>query len=247
MKAMPRLYTDLASWFPLLTGPEEYAEEAELYRQLLVEDPGRHVRTVLELGSGGGNNASHLKRHFRLTLTDASPDMLRISRRLNPECDHVEGDMRTVRLGREFDAVFVHDAIDYMTTLDDLRAAMETAFVHCRPGGVSLFVPDYVRERFAPRTDHGGNDGDGRGLRYLEWDWDPDPSDEQYVVDFAYLLRDADDTVRVEHDRHVCGLFGRDRWLSLLGEVGFEAQAREVHHSDQEVARELFLAARPAG
>ena len=240
----PKLYRELASWFHLLTGPEDYTEEAEIYRRLLTE-PGP-VRTVLELGSGGGNNASHLKAHFELTLTDLSEDMLAVSRGLNPECEHIRGDMRTIRLGREFDAVFVHDAIDYVTSVPDLRAAMETAFVHCRPGGVALFVPDYVRETFKPRTDHGGHDGDRRGLRYLEWDWDPDPNDDTYVSDFAYLLRHEDGSVEVEHDRHVCGLFARDRWLSLLAEVGFRAEIRVIHLSDEDVAPEAFLAARPA-
>jgi len=47
-------------------------------------------------------------------LVDKSPGMLEVSRALNPECEHVEGDMRTVRLGREFDLVFVHDAVAYM-------------------------------------------------------------------------------------------------------------------------------------
>ena len=103
--------------------------------RLIVEGSGRRGAEVLELGSGGGNNASHLKAHFRLTLVDRSPQMLAVSRRLNPECEHVEGDMRSVRLGRTFDAVFVHDAIAYMTTEDDLRAVFATAFEHCRPAG----------------------------------------------------------------------------------------------------------------
>jgi SAM-dependent methyltransferase len=240
----PRLYGDLASWFHLLTAPEEYADEAEIYRRLLVGAADEPVRTVLELGSGGGNNASHLKRHFDMTLTDLSAEMLELSRTLNPECDHAEGDMRTMRLGREFDAVFVHDAIDYMTTTDDLRAAMETAFVHCRPGGVALFVPDFVRERFEPRTSHGGNDGPTRALRYLEWDWDPDPEDDTYVVDFAVLLREEDGTVRVEHDRHECGVFARETWLGLLREVGFRAESRVIHVYE-EVASEAFLGTKP--
>jgi SAM-dependent methyltransferase len=238
-----RLYGDLARWFPLITAPEEYADEAEVYRQILVE-AGGPIDTVLELGSGGGNNASHLKRHFTMTLTDLSPDMLAISRSLNPECEHVQGDMRTLRLGREFDAVFVHDAIDYMITVPDLRAAIDTAFLHCRPGGVALFVPDEVKERFRARTDHGGNDDGDRGARYLEWTWDPDADDDTYVVDFAYLLRDGED-VTVEHDRHVCGLFPRARWLDLLGEAGFLAQGRAIHHADQEVGAEAFIADRP--
>jgi len=90
----PRLYTDLASWWPLLSDPDgdDYAEEAAFARQVLIDACDAPPRTLLELGSGGGNNASHLKAHFQLTLVDLSPDMLAVSRALNPECDHVEGD-----------------------------------------------------------------------------------------------------------------------------------------------------------
>src|ERR671911_1342793 len=168
----PKMYGELAGWWPLLSAPAAYAEEAEIYRRLLATAGDRAPETVLELGSGGGNNASHLKAHFRLTLVDRSPQMLDVSRRLNPECDHVEGDMRSVRLGRAFDAVFVHDAIAYMTTEDDLRGVFATAFGHCRAGGVALFVPDAVTETFEPAVDHGGHDGPERALRYLEWTWD---------------------------------------------------------------------------
>ena len=241
MTGLPRLYGDLAPWFHLLTAPEEYADEAKVYRALLEEGTDGEVRTVLELGSGGGNNASHLKRRFEMTLTDVSPEMLAMSRSINPESEHVEGDMRTLHLGRTFDAVFVHDAVDYMTTRQDLRAAMATAFAHLRPGGVALFVPDFIRERFAPRTSHGGKDDGARGLRYLEWDWDPDPNDETYLVDFALLLRDEDGTVRVEHDRHECGVFARHTWLDLLADVAFRPEARVIHVDEDEVASEAFL------
>ena len=154
--------------------------------------PARPLETLLELGSGGGNNASHLKARFRMTLTDRSPAMLDVSRRLNPECEHVEGDMRTLRLDRRFDAVFVHDAV----ALHDqrrrrARGRSRRPRVHCEPGGAALFAPDHLRETFQPSTDHGGHDDGVRGLRYLEWTWDPDPSDTTYTVDYAYLLRDA--------------------------------------------------------
>jgi trans-aconitate methyltransferase len=105
-----RFYGDLAVWWPLVSAPEEYVEEAAFAAELLASGEGP-VREVLELGSGGGNNAYHLKSRFAMTLVDLSPDMLAVSRALNPECEHHEGDMRRVRLGRTFDAVFVHDAI----------------------------------------------------------------------------------------------------------------------------------------
>jgi SAM-dependent methyltransferase len=243
---LPRLYGELASWWPLLSAPAEYAEEAAFYQRLLLETARRPCATLLELGSGGGNNASHLKTRFRMVLVDRSPGMLEVSRALNPECEHVEGDMRAVCLGRRFDAVFVHDAVSYLTTEADLRQAIETAYVHCEPGGAALFAPDHVRETFRPSTDHGGHDGETRGLRYLEWTWDPDPADSTYVADYAYLLRDGDGSVRVERDRHVGGLFSRADWLRLLAEVGFEPRRVPFDHSELEPGTyELFVGRRP--
>jgi SAM-dependent methyltransferase len=242
-----RLYSDLAPWFHLLTHPSDYAEEADHIVRVLEATVDGRAETLLELGSGGGNNASHLKAHFQLTLVDRSPGMLAVSRELNPECEHVQGDMRAVRLGRAFDAVFVHDAVMYMTTAEDLRLAIDTAFVHCRPGGAALFAPDHLREHFRTGTDHGGHDGDGRAVRFLEWTWDPDPLDTTYTVDYAYLLRETDGSVRVVHDRHVEGLFPRATWLRLLDETGFEARAVPVEHSELEPGSyEVLVATRRA-
>src|SRR6476659_6543411 len=192
-----RFYGELATWWPLISPPEEYLEEAGFVAGVL-GTAGTDVHDVLELGSGGGHNAVHLKRHFTMTLVDLSDGMLAASRRLNPECDHHQGDMRSVRLGRTFDAVFVHDAVDYMVTEDDLDRAVETAFVHCRPGGVAVFIPDHIAETFVPETDHGGHDGaDGRAVRFLDWSWDTDPSDTSIATEYAFLLRRADGTIEV--------------------------------------------------
>lgn len=51
---LPRLYTDLASWFPLLTAPADYAEEAAFFLRAFNEAADTPLRTLLELGSGGG-------------------------------------------------------------------------------------------------------------------------------------------------------------------------------------------------
>ena len=244
---MPKMYDELASWWPLLSPPADYEEEAAFYARALEAACPRPIRTVLELGSGGGNNASHLKRRFDMVLAEPSPGMRAISRQLNPDCEHVDGDMGSVRLGREFDAVFVHDAVCYMTTEPHLQSAIETAFVHCKPGGVALFAPDYVRDTFRPDSDHGGSDEGMRGLRFLEWTWDPDPSDTTYVVDYAYLLRTSDGAVRVEHDRHIEGLFARADWLRLLANAGFQARSVPLEHSEVEPGiHEVFVATKRA-
>lgn len=247
-EAQPRLYRDLAPWYPLLTPPEDYAEEAAVYLRLFREACVRPPRTLLDLGCGGGHNAVHLKRSLAATLSDIAPRMLDLSRTRNPECEHVEGDMRALRLGRRFDCVLVHDAVCYMASRADLARAIETAFVHCAPGGGALFQPDYVRENFVPGTESGGtDDATGRGLRYLEWRWDPDPADETYRTEMAYLLRGSDGAVEVAHDRHLMGLFPRATWLELIAAAGFSPRAVPFPHRLWPLGdHEVFLGLRPA-
>lgn len=244
-----RFYGELAEWWPLISPPEEYAEEAT-YAATVLRTASIPVHDVLELGSGGGHSAVHLKAHFDMTLVDLSEEMLDVSRRLNPECEHRQGDMRTVRLGRTFDAVFLHDAIDYMTTEADLRSAMETAFEHCRPGGVAVFVPDRTKESFLDdETGDGGETGDDAGgvaVRFLDWSWDPDPTDTWALTEYAFLLRSADGSVRMVHETHRLGLFSRDDWLRLLVEVGFDAEAVTEQTTEDRPAREFFVGHRVA-
>jgi SAM-dependent methyltransferase len=235
----PRFYDELAHWWPLFSPPEHYVEEAEDLLSRLQPRTGAGTPTLLELGAGGGSLAFHLKQHFQLTLTDRSPQMLAMSLRVNPECQHLPGDMRSLRLDRQFDVVMIHDAIMYATEPADVRATLATAAIHCRPGGTVVVLPDYVRETFEPSTDHGGEDAskDGRGFRYLEWRWDPDPDDHTYLVDYAFLMRDVDGSVTVEHDRHVEGLFPRVDWLRWFEEAGLSARS-----SIDPWGRDVFIA-----
>lgn len=227
------MYSELASWFHLLTSPEDYREEADFYCRILEETARIPVKEVLEMGSGGGNNASHMKSRFALTLADLSSDMLAVSQKLNPECEHIVGDMRNMRLSRTFDAVVVHDAISYMTTVDDLKAAVRTAAVHCRPGGAVLLCPDYVRESFCESTGHGGHSEGDRGLRYLEWTLDPDPQDTRYVVHYAYMLKEGHEIFH-RTDVHELGLFATDLWVSTIRRAGFsDAKPVDYPHPDE--------------
>ena len=216
------LYSDLAKWWHLLSAPEDYKEEAEFFYQTILELSTRPPRSLLELGSGGGNNASYLKAHFEMTLVDLSTKMLAVSKKLNPECRHIQGDMRTLALNRQFDAVFVHDAIMYVSSVQELRKVFFTAYDHCVEEGVVLFVPDFVKESFSGGTHHGGHDGSKRAARYISWTYDPDPNDSTYIMDFAYLLREKDGTVHHSYDRHTLGLFTQHDWLNLMSDAGFD-------------------------
>jgi SAM-dependent methyltransferase len=216
----PALYDELVPWYRLVDPPEDHAEEARAFAAALERAASPSPRTLLELGAGAGHNALHLKRRFRCTLSDLSEGMLSLSRALNPECEHVRGDMRTLRLGRTFDAVLVHDAVMYMTSEEDLRAAAQTALAHTRVGGAAVFAPDCVRETFREAAVLLSGEEGTRALRGVEWDWDPDPADDTYAVEYAFLLREGG-AVRTVHDRHVEGVFARATWRRVLEEAGY--------------------------
>lgn len=237
-----RAYTDLARWWPLFSPVADYEEEAAVYAELLAR-ARRPVRDVLELGAGGGHNAFHLKSRYTLTLTDLSDQMLDVSRAINPECTHVPGDMRTLRLGRDFDAVFVHDAIDYMTTEAELLAAFTTAASHLREGGLLVVAPDHVAETYAPGTDCGGSDDDedGRGLRYLEWTYDPDPTDTRITTEYAFLLRTPDGHVESFAETHHGGLFPTTTWLVQIAAAGLRPDVIDETPTGGWTPRRFFL------
>jgi SAM-dependent methyltransferase len=179
------------------------------------------------VGAGGGHLLSHLTPAFDASAVDLSPEMIALSQALNPTVKHHLGDMRTARLGEFFDAVVVHDAIDYMLSEDDLRAALATASENLRPGGVALLMPDYVRETFAPHAAETGSRRAGAlDAVYVSYAHDPDPSDTAFELVMLFLLRERG-LLRVVEDRHACGLFPLGTWLRLVEDAGFTAELHD--------------------
>lgn len=211
-----RLYSDLASWWPLLSPPESYAEEAGVYLDLLRDGP---LDSLLELGSATGHLASQMPAALDITLVDRAPEMLTVSRGFNPTRTHVQADIRDLRLGRTFDAVLLHDAVMYLTDRDSLRRAFATAAAHLRPGGRFLVLPDVLREDFEEGSVAGGGEDGDRAVRMLEWHWDPDPTDDTYRVDFTWLLREGD-AVRSVHEHHEMGLHSRATYWEAIVDAG---------------------------
>lgn len=241
---MEVFYDQIADWWPVISPVSDYAVEcAEFLSVLKARRP--RAQTLLELGSGGGHVAFHLKAEFDCTLTDRSPAMLEVSRRLNPGCRHIQGDMRTLDLDQRFDIVLAHDAIAYMTSEADLRAAFATARRHLSPGGLALFIPDEVRETFEPGASDlfGGEAPDGRSARALEWCGELAP-DGTTTVHYAFLLKDADGQVATAGETHHVGVFARTDWERWLEAEGFAVETLEERTDEDRTPRLLFLGAR---
>jgi hypothetical protein len=49
---MPRLYGDLSSWWPVLSAPEDYAQEAAFYRKTIIAATRRSPMGVRQARTG---------------------------------------------------------------------------------------------------------------------------------------------------------------------------------------------------
>lgn len=218
-----RLYTDLAWLWPMWgDATEEYAHYCEHVTAQIRKYARRPVTTLLDIGCGGGKNALNLKREFDVTGVDLSSVMLKQAKNLNPECVFVQGDMRTCRLSRTFDAVLMDDAISHMNCLADFAAAFRTAHAHLNPGGVLVVTPDVTTETFVQnRTTVTPAAQAALDVVFVENVYDPDPSDEHYETTTLYLIRDHG-RLRIETDHWTMGVFSLDTWRGVLRETGFE-------------------------
>ena len=242
-----RLYGDLAWLWPIMSPPEEYADEVGHWlRQLRARLPeGR--RRVLELGTGGGHFLHQLVPEYDATAVDLSDAMLAHSRRLNPGVAHHVGDMRTVRLDETFDAVLIHDAIDYMLTEDDLRAAFATARAHLAAGGLLIVAPDHYADTFtSPYLDDDTKSDGETTLTYVEYSYDLDPTDTQVETVYTYYIVRGGE-LRVEFDRHTTGLFPIATWERALSEAGFVVERVDYPVSEDGTPMWLWVCTLRAG
>lgn len=229
-----RLYKDLAKYFPIITPPEDYIEEGEYFAQVIKNTTASEATTLLDLGCGAGNDDFSLKKHFEITAVDVSPDMLKLAKKLNPEVKYRKGDMRFVRLGKKFDAVTIFDSINYMVTKDDLRAVFETAYEHLKPGGILVTIAEETPDRFIQNKTKCTVQSQGNTqVSFIENYFDPDLQDTSYEATFIFLIREKG-KLRIETDRHICGIFPLETWIDLLQETGFKVHKLDFNVSDPE-------------
>jgi trans-aconitate methyltransferase len=228
-----RLLYGPVSWiWPIMSPPEDYIEEATHYLDYLRLFAKIPVHTLLDLGCGGGHNDWTLKKEVQVTGVDISKDMLTLAKKLNPECQYLDGDMRTVRLGELFDAVLLHDSVNYMLTSEDLKAAFRTCYEHLKPGGTMLTCIEQTPERFRQHSvSHKTRIKDDIELTYVEHYYDPDTSDTTYESTFIYLIRKAG-ALESYIDRHLCGMFPAESWVEWLKGAGFQVHQRHFTHSE---------------
>jgi SAM-dependent methyltransferase len=134
--------TPYAGEYDALYGTKDYAAECDVVEGLIRRHAARDVHELLDLGCGTGTHAlTFAQRGYAVTGVDRSPAMLERARAkadaAHATVELVSGDIRTLRLGRTFDAVVMLFAVlGYQTHDADVTAAMRTVAAHLRPGGL---------------------------------------------------------------------------------------------------------------
>jgi SAM-dependent methyltransferase len=142
------VFGNYARYYNLLYRDKDYAGEAT-FIQTLLQAHAPETQSILELGCGTGNHALLLaKAGYTVHGVDLSSQMLQqasdrvsqLPQELVSKLAFSQGDIRTIRLDRKFDAIVsLFHVISYQTTNQDLQATLATAKAHLKPGGVFIF------------------------------------------------------------------------------------------------------------
>jgi SAM-dependent methyltransferase len=135
---------DYASAYDSMYADKDYERECDVVEEAFRRFADGPVKSVLDLGAGTGNHALPLaRRGYDVAGVDLSEEMVGIARQKADEAglsiDLRQGDLRDVRLDRRFDAVLLMFAVlGYQRTNAEVRAALDNARAHLRPGGVLM-------------------------------------------------------------------------------------------------------------
>lgn len=227
------VFNEYARYYDLLYRDKDYAAETDyIHRLIQLNSPG--ARTILNLGCGSGRHDRCLVDcGYAVTGVDLSGEMLAAARKAAAGSDslnYVQGDVRSVRLGRTFDVVIsLFHVMSYQVTNTDLLAAFATAHNHLKPGGIFIFDcwygPGVLTDRPVVR------------IKELEDEFitvtriaQPviRPNDNVVEVNYRVFLRDrASISVReINETHHMRYLFHPEVDL-MLTTAGFELQTSE--------------------
>jgi SAM-dependent methyltransferase len=213
------IYHSLAEYYDLTYDFKDTSAEVDRLVQIARRlRPGR-IRSWLDVACGTGRHLKFLARRFECAGVDQSPEMLAVARGRLLGVPLVEADMRTFRLGRQFDVVTcLFSAIGHLDTERDLQLAFESFALHVNPGGVLLVEPWLDPAKFkTPHVSLLVRDTPSVKLARVSFS---NRKGDRSLLEMHYLVADEKRGIRheVEHDDML--LIAPQRLVSLLRATG---------------------------
>jgi len=222
-------YNQLAWTEDFLAEPADYEQEVAHYADMVRQHASPPVHTLLHLGCGAGGQDLFFKRNFSVTGVDLSIGMLDKARAKNPEIEYIEGDMRTNRLDRKFDAVVIPDSIDYIATPGGLQQVIHTAALHLRKGGVLLVVCSTAEQFRNNNFVYTGEKGDVH-VTLFENNYTSPSAPQTHEITLFYLIRQRGQ-LKTYSEHIVAGLFPQASWEAVFTEAGLTVYSQDLFGS----------------
>ena len=215
-------YGDFASYYDALylAQGKNYELEACRLHRLIQKYKTSTGNRLLDVGCGTGEHLRHLKDFYSVEGVDISSEMLRVARNKLRGVPLHQGDMRTFRLGKVFDAVVcLFGSIGYVESLSGLQQAVENMRRHMAGGGVLVIEPwlgpDDLQDG---RTHLVVAESQGRKIVRIAHTSVRNGVSE---ILFHFVVADADG-VRYFEERHRLGLFRPAEYREALEKSGLQ-------------------------
>lgn len=100
-----------------------------------------NTNSILDVGCGTGILANKLRNmNFDVSGIDISEDMIKVANETTKGIDFTVSDMRSFKLNKTFDMITcAFDAINYVTSDEDMKATIDTIYNHLKNNGFFIF------------------------------------------------------------------------------------------------------------
>lgn len=214
---MPKqmLHNQLAKYYDRIYSFTDYLDEAVRLQNLIIKYSKTGGNMLLDAACGTGLHLRYLKDDFVCTGVDVSKSMVRIARKNVKGVTFKEADMKTMRLGKQFDIIIcMLSSIGYVKTVSSLDKTIHNFSNHLKKGGLVLIEPSHSKSfyvRGEPRiTTYDGKDAKIARINFTKI------RETTAVLNMHILISERGKDAKYFLDKHELGLFGVSSTLRIM-------------------------------
>jgi ubiquinone/menaquinone biosynthesis C-methylase UbiE len=217
------LHSKLAKYYDRVYSFKDYLDEAVRLQNLIIKYSESGGNSLLDVACGTGLHLKHLKDDFSCTGADISKSMLRIARKNAKGVTFKEADMKTLRLGKQFDVIVcLLSSIGYVKTTASLEKTIRNFSQHLKKGGLALIEPSHAKSFYVsgePRiTTYDGKEAKIARMNYTNF------RQATAVLNMHILIAERGKDAKYFLDRHELGLFGINSTLRIMKAAGLKSK-----------------------
>jgi ubiquinone/menaquinone biosynthesis C-methylase UbiE len=217
------LHGELAKYYDRIYSFKDYLDEAVRIQNLIIKYLESGGNTLLDVACGTGLHLNHLKDDFSCTGVDVSKAMLKIARKNVKGVTFKEADMKTLKLGKQFDIITcLLSSIGYVKTYANLKRTIQNFSKHLKKGGIALIEPSHASSFYVtgePRvTIYNGKDAKIARVNVAKI------RQATAVLNMHILIAERGKDANYFKDTHELGLFGINKSLSIMKDAGLKSK-----------------------